>query len=200
MESEADILHFSIPVSDMHLERKLKKTRQWAIGQLNYCLDELERFDVGVSVGFEDASRADMSFMQSIASLLTERGVRRIRLADTVGILSPAGSKALAKNFLSGLGRETELGIHAHNDLGMAVANSAEALKCGAVWADVSICGIGERSGNTCMAGLIAATREIFEWPSSLETVLELEQSFEQIVGREMLFGAYAEEERPIGD
>jgi homocitrate synthase NifV len=90
LQCNSDILHLTIPISYMHIYTKLRKNKDWVLGQLSDCLDILSDRDVTISVGYEDASRADVSFMLTVTKLLTERGVARIRLADTVGVMTPS--------------------------------------------------------------------------------------------------------------
>jgi homocitrate synthase NifV len=107
-----------------------------------------------VTVGLEDVSRADPSFVMALAALLREEGVGRVRLSDTVGVLTPGRTQALVRQ-ISGLGFAVEM--HAHNDLGMAVANSLCAVLAGAVIVDTTLLGIGERAGNCPMGAFVRA-------------------------------------------
>lgn len=142
-----DVLSIALPVSDGHLIRRLGKTREWALQQITVAADEARKYDVPyISLGMEDATRSDKNFIDDIATATSHAGFNRIRLADTVGIATPARIAALVarlrKNF------PLEIAIHAHNDFGMATANSITALDTGADWADVTVLGIGERAGN----------------------------------------------------
>jgi homocitrate synthase NifV len=115
-----------------------------------------------VTVGFEDASRADITFMASLARQLKDLGVQRIRFADTVGILTPARTYQAVREIIEASGMEVEL--HAHNDLGMAVANTIMGAKAGADYLDTTISGLGERAGNCDFLKLIRAARDSFEF------------------------------------
>lgn len=181
LECKPDILHLTIPVSYMHIYTKLRKNKDWLLGQLSDCLDVLDGRNIRVSVGYEDASRADVSFMITVTKLLAERGVTRIRLADTVGVMTPSLCKNLAVQFFSFAGSGLECGFHAHNDFGMALANTIEMLKCGVTWADTSLGGIGERAGNCDFFGLISVTSRIFDWGISPIKALQVQRDFERI-------------------
>ena len=107
-----------------------------------------------VSVGFEDATRADLGFLTDMALFAEEAGAVRVRLADTVGIASPTNIASL----VAGLGSELsscEIAIHTHNDFGMATANAVAGLEAGAVWADSTILGLGERAGCSKLEELV---------------------------------------------
>lgn len=117
----------------------------------------LEAGAVYVSMGLEDASRARPETALAVARAALAAGARRIRLADSVGILAPHEMERLVALFREALDREfpgRRLAVHCHNDFGMATANAAAAMAAGADYADVSVLGIGERAG-------IARTEEL---------------------------------------
>jgi homocitrate synthase NifV len=182
LECEPDVLHFTVPVSYMHIYTKLRKNKDWMLGRVSECLDALSGASVEISVGYEDASRADFSFIMTLTRLLSERGVRRIRLADTVGTLTPSACRELAERFFKFADKSVEAGFHAHNDFGMALANTAEMLKSGVMWADTSLCGIGERAGNCDFFSLISTTSRIFDWGISSASALSAQREFEDAI------------------
>jgi len=153
-----DVLSLSVPGSDLHLEKKLGRDRAWALAQVAAALARARRLGLGyLSLGIEDATRSDPDFLKEIVATAEEAGVDRIRLADTVGIATPSSLLWLFGN----LRRITTLplGVHCHNDFGMATANTIAALEGGASWGDVTVCGIGERAGNARLeevAGFLA--------------------------------------------
>jgi len=141
-----DVLSLSIPASDLHLRQRLGRDRQWALTALRDSIEQArgDGFDF-ISVGLEDAGRADPGFLEELAATAARSGARRIRLADTVGTATPAKIQRMVGR----LKKNTRLavGIHAHNDFGMASANTIAALEAGADWGDVSVLGLGERAG-----------------------------------------------------
>lgn len=141
-----DIISLSIPVSDIHLESRLGKNREWARDRLSESIDLARGLGLRVSVGFEDATRADVRFLVEMALIACRHGVERIRLADTVGIASPDRLSRLVRR-VKKIDSKCEVAIHTHNDFGMATANAVAALEAGATWADATILGIGERAG-----------------------------------------------------
>lgn len=145
-ELQPDVLSLCVPVSDLHLREKLRIERPELLELLSNTLRKIRGKFPYISVGFEDASRADPHFLEDSLHISQEYSVDRIRLADTVGILSPAGMQSLV-----GLARQKfsgDIGVHCHNDFGMATANCIAALESGADWADTTLLGIGERAGN----------------------------------------------------
>jgi homocitrate synthase NifV len=155
-----DVLSLSIPASDLHLTTRLGQHRTWALATLRASLRQAQ--DLGLSrlsVGLEDATRADESFLLELAATAAATGAFRCRLADTVGIGSPERIGKLVRRLRSSV--DVELGIHTHNDFGMATANAVAALEAGAEWADVTVLGLGERAGNARLeevAGFLALT------------------------------------------
>ncbi|MDH4319139.1 MAG: pyruvate carboxyltransferase [Desulfobulbaceae bacterium] len=148
-----DVLSLSIPVSDLHIEKKLERDRAWVLATLRSGLELAAHLGFAyVSVGLEDATRAEENFLTEVFHTIRKGGARRIRLADTVGISGPTELSELVKRALdiSGL----EVGVHTHNDFGMATANALAALESGAHWADATIMGLGERAGNARMEEL----------------------------------------------
>ncbi len=84
-----DIIHLCVPVSYPPIYSKLRKNKSWLTKSVKECVDYALSAGYPVTVGFEDASRADPAFMCSLAVSLVEMGVSRIRFADTVGTLTP---------------------------------------------------------------------------------------------------------------
>ncbi len=110
-----------------------------------------------ISVGLEDISRAEPEEALALAKAAVEAGASRIRLSDTVGLLTPLSTAVLVERFASAL--PVPVAFHGHNDLGMATANAVTALMSGAAFVDVSALGLGERAG-------IAALEEVAAWVS----------------------------------
>ena len=145
LEAEPDVIHISVPASDRLMTRVLGKDRAWTETTLAHCVTLARERGYEVTAGFQDASRADIPFMLRLAGVLQSLGVTVLKLADTVGTLTPSQARELARRMADcGLA----LGIHAHNDLGMAVPVAIEAVRAGMAHVDVTCLGIGERAGN----------------------------------------------------
>jgi len=135
-----------LPVSEAHIARKLGLDRAGLLERLERCL-ELGK-DLGfsyISVGLEDASRADRGFSLAVAERAQELGAARVRLSDTVGLLSPSETAGLVREFRGRL--SIHLAVHCHDDFGLATANALAALEAGADYADATALGLGERAG-----------------------------------------------------
>lgn len=156
-----DIIHISAPVSYVLIYSKLNKNKTWISKNLEACVDFAKSRGFEVTIGFEDASRADITFMASLARLLRDMGISRIRYADTVGVLSPSRTYQAVREIINYSGIQVEL--HAHNDLGMAVANTILGAKAGADYLDTTVLGLGERVGNCDFLKLVNAAHDIFD-------------------------------------
>lgn len=153
-----DIIHIGVPVSDIQIERKLRRSRAWVEAQMRRCA--ALALDAGyiVTLGFEDASRAEQSFVLHLANVARELGVRSVRYADTVGVAHPSRVRAEVGALCAVLPVE----CHMHSDLGMAEANSLAAAQAGARYVDTTFLGIGERAGNCDFVRFMRAARGHF--------------------------------------
>ncbi len=155
-------VHLSFPVSAIHLSA-WGKTEAWVLAELARLIAlARSRFD-SVSVGAQDASRAAPDFLARFSAAAARAGAVRIRLADTVGILSPAASAALVHGAATSPSPTSppapEIEFHAHDDLGLATANTLAAAEAGAAWASVTVNGLGERAGNAALEQVAIAAR-----------------------------------------
>lgn len=148
-QSGVSDVHISFPVSDRHL-RIQGKSREWAIDRLGTLSSKaISMFD-RVYVGAQDATRADNSFLRSFVIEAEKCGVSRMRIADTVGFSSPSEIREMIEPLVLYLDKMT-LEFHGHNDFGMATANAVSAIEAGAGAISATVCGIGERAGNTAL-------------------------------------------------
>lgn len=155
----ADIVHLSIPVSDLQLSAKLGRDRKWALEQIAPHVQRILDHGRKASVGMEDASRANADFLCQVAETVQRAGAQRIRFADTLGILDPFATAAIIARLRSTVDLEIE--IHAHNDLGLATANTLAAFRAGASHANTTVNGLGERAGNAPLEEVVMAMRHI---------------------------------------
>lgn len=142
----AHLIDISVPASDQHLRSKLHKDRTWLLREIGEHVRFARDLGFDVGIGAEDASRGSPELLAAIAGAAQAAGARRIRFADTLGVLDPfatyeriAGLRALC---------DLEIEMHAHDDLGMATANTLAAAKAGATHLNTTVNGLGERCGN----------------------------------------------------
>jgi homocitrate synthase NifV len=153
--SGADGLHLSLPGSASHLTN-LGRTESWVLDRLAALVEYGRRSFAFISVGLQDASRGEESFLLRVASVAAELNVNRLRLADTVGVWNPFQVHGVMTR-LRQHQPELPLGFHAHNDLGMATANTLAARLAGVISADVTVNGLGERAGNAPLDEVVMA-------------------------------------------
>ena len=148
-------INLSIPVSDLHIERKLKQNRLWVLAQVSYLVRKACDLGFEVSVGAEDASRADQSFLMRVAEIAQVAGAKRFRYADTLGLLDPFTTYEYIRHLVSM--SDLEIEMHAHDDLGLATANSIAAIRAGASHVNTTVNGLGERAGNAPLEEVVMA-------------------------------------------
>ncbi|MEN6414534.1 MAG: hypothetical protein ABFC84_17490 [Veillonellales bacterium] len=153
-------LHISVPVSELHIQRKLQKTRQWVLDNLVDCIELATGFGCTVSVGAEDASRADPDFFLRVADTAAELGAVRIRYADTVGCLTPLQTYSAMRFLKERCSLPIE--IHTHNDFGLAAANALAAVRAGVTLVSTTVTGMGERAGNAALEELVLAAEQLY--------------------------------------
>jgi homocitrate synthase NifV len=186
VDTEVSAVHISLPVSDIQLQA-LQKNRDWVLEQAyQLVLSAKQRFSY-VSVGAQDASRTDIEWLVQFGLQLAECGAHRIRIADTVGVWDPIQCYEAICALRLRLPR-IEVGVHTHNDLGMASANAIAALRAGADSVDVTVNGLGERAGNAALEEVVMASEVALDIRSGvlLEELLALSQLVSVSSGREL--------------
>jgi homocitrate synthase NifV len=165
---DADIVHLAVPVSDIQIERKLARNRGWVLGMVQRCVSAARDAGLVPSVGLEDASRADTGFLAQVAEAAQEAGAVRVRYADTLGILDPFSTYER----IAELRRTTdlEIEIHAHDDFGLATANTLAALRAGATHASTTVNGLGERAGNAALEEVVMGLRHLHGAATGIDT------------------------------
>jgi homocitrate synthase NifV len=161
-------VNLSLPVSDIQL-KAIGKDRNWVFSQLKTCLEfASSNFDF-VTVGAQDASRADKCMLKDYINFaISSPVVKRIRIADTVGIMNPFTVQDLFGKMVEEF-PTTEFEFHGHNDLGMATANTFAAIVAGASVVSCTVNGLGERSGNAPLEEVIMALE--YSWSTKLNIV-----------------------------
>ncbi|MDD3078361.1 MAG: pyruvate carboxyltransferase [Paludibacter sp.] len=144
-----DGVHLSFPVSSL-LMNSMNKSPEWVMQQFREIINYASGLFQYVTIGAQDASRADLTFLKEYVSAAASYGAARVRLADTVGILNPLTTSELVSAIHSTV-PEMPIEIHAHNDLGMATANTVAAFMAGAQCLSTTVNGLGERAGNAPM-------------------------------------------------
>ncbi|HEX6354470.1 homocitrate synthase/isopropylmalate synthase family protein [Actinophytocola sp.] len=153
-----------LPTSDLRLRETLGITRDQAAHLMRTGVDEAVGEGLGVNVVFEDATRADPAHMIRLADEVCTPGVvSRLILADSVGCAHPGGMRALVRMLAERLDPTIAICTHAHNDYGLATANTLAAVEAGARAITCTVNGIGERAGNADLAECLAALTHLYD-------------------------------------
>jgi 2-isopropylmalate synthase len=146
-------IHVFLASSDLHLQCKLKITRDQALEQAHRAVAYARSLCDDVEFSPEDATRSDIHFLCSVVQAAVDAGATTINIPDTVGYAIPdefAGIIRTVRERVKGMEKVT-ISAHCHNDLGLAVANTIAALNAGARQVECTMNGIGERAGNASL-------------------------------------------------
>ena len=188
MRCQADIIHLSIPVSDIHLQHKLRQSREWVLTQVTRVIGQAVASGRKISLGAEDASRADADFLALVARRAQACGASRIRFADTLGVLDPFTTYDAVARLREAV--DIEIEIHTHNDLGLATANTLAALRAGATHANTTVNGLGERAGNAALEEVVMGVRHLHHADTGVNTqaLVSISRLVARASGRQVAF------------
>jgi len=181
-----DMVDLSIPVSDQQITRKIGKSRDWLLAGIPRHVKRALDMGLEVCIGGEDASRADRDFLLRVMEVAAEAGATRFRFADTVGIMEPFGVAARIRQLREHSDMQIEM--HAHDDLGLATANSLAAAVSGATHINTTVNGLGERAGNAPLEEVVAGLKHLYGLDSgvALKGFSELSSYVEGASGRKL--------------
>jgi len=161
-ECDAKEVFIICPVSPLHVRSKLGLDEEGVKRLMGDVIGYADQKGFLVNLAAEDAARAEIPFLCEILSLAFHRGARRAFICDTVGVMEPFRMKELVKKLRDRIPHEMEMGVHCHNDLGLATANTLAAIEAGANYPSVTVNGIGERAGNPPLHEVVLALEKIF--------------------------------------
>jgi 2-isopropylmalate synthase len=157
-------IHTFIATSDIHLEHKLRMSREEVVARTRDMVSYAKQFCDDVEFSPEDAGRSDPAYLYQVLAAAIEAGATTLNIPDTVGYTAPEEFGALIEGIIANTPgiEDVVVAVHCHNDLGMATANTLAGLEAGARQAEVTVNGIGERAGNTALEEVVMAlyTRE----------------------------------------
>jgi 2-isopropylmalate synthase len=154
-------IHVFLATSDIHLQYKLKISREKCLEQAVQAVSLAKSFVDDVEFSPEDATRTDHDFLVQVLGAVIEAGATTLNIPDTVGFSVPEDFGALIKMLtqrVEGI-EKAVISAHCHNDLGVAVANTLAAVANGARQVECAINGIGERAGNAALEEIVMALR-----------------------------------------
>ncbi|MEM9543693.1 MAG: 2-isopropylmalate synthase [Cyanobacteria bacterium P01_E01_bin.42] len=152
-------IHTFIATSDIHLQYKLRKTRQEVLDTVPEMVAYAKTFTDDIEFSPEDAARSDPEFMYQVLERAIAAGATTVNIPDTVGYITPTEFGDMIRGIKENVPNidQAIISVHGHNDLGLAVANFLEAVKNGARQLECTINGIGERAGNAALEELVMA-------------------------------------------
>jgi 2-isopropylmalate synthase len=154
-------IHTFLATSDLHLERKLRMTRETCLEATASAVRRARQFTDDVEFSAEDATRSDRDFLCRVVEEVIRAGATTINLPDTVGYATPADIREFFEYVRANVPNSDKavFSAHCHDDLGLAVANSLSAVQGGVRQIECTINGIGERAGNASLEEIVMAMR-----------------------------------------
>jgi len=151
-------------ISDIHLSSKLRISREEAKIRALEVADYIKSHGLKSRFTMEDASRTDPEFLMELCKEMNKRGIERISIPDTVGIMRPRGMYNLVKLVYDGIDKsKTSLDVHCHNDVGLALSNALSGCDAGADQIHTTIDGLGERTGIPSLAETAVALTLLYK-------------------------------------
>jgi homocitrate synthase NifV len=179
-----DMVDISTPVSDQQIVRKLGKSRAWILNSIERHVAMALDMGLEVCVGGEDSSRADAGFLKRVVETAEKAGAARFRFADTLGVMEPFGTLKTFRRLrkMSNL----DLEMHAHDDFGLATANTLAAVAGGATHINTTVNGLGERAGNAALEEVVVGLKHLYgiDVQVNLKKVSALSHQVEVASGR----------------
>ena len=150
IDAGVDSVNIIIPVSELHVKRKFNKEQAWILDVTSNVVQHAKDRGVVAEICLEDGSRTEMEFLRKVIQRALDAGVDRVTPCDTVGTLTPERSLAYYGE-LHEMFPDMVLGVHVHNDFGLATANTIAGVAGGATHIHATINGLGERAGNASL-------------------------------------------------
>jgi 2-isopropylmalate synthase len=158
-DARRPMLHTFIATSDIHLQYKLKKSRQQVLEEAAAAVRLARTFVDDVEFSAEDATRTDPGYLAEVCVAVVDAGARTVNIPDTVGYSVPDEFGVLIGGIVRAIGDRAVVSVHCHNDLGLATANSLAAVQAGARQIECTVNGIGERAGNCSLEEVVMAMK-----------------------------------------
>ncbi len=168
-------VHTFIATSDIHLQYKLKLSREECLRKAIEAVEYSKSHGLYVEFSAEDATRTDREFLKKVYKAVVDAGADRIDVPDTVGYSNPKYIDGLIRELRSTV--NVPISMHCHDDFGLAVANSIAGIEAGATCAHVTINGLGERAGNASLEEFVMALHCLYGRKTHIKTELLYETS-----------------------
>ena len=183
-------IHTFISTSDLHMKYKLRMKKEEVLESIKKSVSEAKKYTDDVEWSPEDASRTNLDFLYKTIDLAIASGATTINIPDTVGYSIPSEFGKLIKNIKENVNNidKAIISVHCHNDLGLAVSNSINALISGARQVECTINGIGERAGNAALEEIIMCLKtrkDLIPFVSNVDTkkIIKISHLVSKITG-----------------
>lgn len=153
-------IHIGLPASSVHLAHSVGKSRQWLLDTARQLVGLVKSRDAFASISAEDLARTEPEFVVEYALAVADAGADRLRLSDTTGVLWPEEYARRVKMVVDNCAIDVQ--CHAHNDFGLAFANTLAGLHAGARYFHVTVNGVGERAGMTDLAQAAVTLQRLY--------------------------------------
>jgi 2-isopropylmalate synthase len=193
--SDNPYAHIFLPMSPAFLSGKLKLSSNEILKRIGQCLEAVAGMPVQFSLG--EIAEADGQFLEEAAAAAAEAGAAAVNLADTNGSMHPGAAAALVGRIVGRLGGRLPVGVHFHNDLGLATANTLACLEAGARHVECTIGGLGERAGNAALEEVVFVL-EAFKDRLKLAHHIRLDQLWRTAALLSRLNGIPAHPNKPV--
>lgn len=161
VDTGCDALYLICPCSPIHRESRLNLSETALQARLQACIRLGLKAGKKVLMVAEDAARTPLSSLSALCSSALDAGASCILYCDTVGVLTPIRLCEQLQALQACLGVDAPLGLHCHNDFGMATANTIAGIEAGIDWPTVCVNGVGERSGSASLAEVVLACEQL---------------------------------------
>jgi 2-isopropylmalate synthase len=165
---DVDVVHTFVSTSDIQIEKSLDSTREEVLAMTEAAVERIASHDVECMFSPMDATRTEFDYLAEVVETAADAGADIVNIPDTVGVARPG----MIYRLIDALGDRVDvpLDVHMHDDFGLAAANALAGIEAGAVQAQVSVNGIGERAGNASLEEVAMALECIYDAETGLET------------------------------
>lgn len=168
MSCDVNSIFLVAPTSDLHIKHKLRSTRGKILDEIEKLVQYCKDHGLIVDLCCEDGSRTELKFLEKVKNTAVECKVDRFTIADTVGVMTPERTKEMFESLSKKM--KIPMGVHCHDDLGMATANTVSAVNGGCSVVNVTINGLGERAGNASLEEVVMALRIGYGYKTKVKT------------------------------
>ncbi|GCC10461.1 2-isopropylmalate synthase [archaeon] len=162
VDAGVDGISLFTSISPVHLKYKMRYTKEEVVKNALEALEFAKDHNLFVSFSSEDATRTPLGELFTLYKMAEERGADRVHISDTVGVATPQAYQHMVEFFRRVMKKDTQIGVHTHNDFGLATANALAGVAAGADMVSVTVNGIGERSGNASLQEVALALEVLY--------------------------------------